>query len=253
MVRQVIRETLSLYGRLFRQVVVASFLVFLPFTIALLVLELAVPDSSSAQQGLAIIDAVGSLLLFVPLASILIIRSAMSFEQTGEASTRREAGAAFGSLVPYVATQVLVLIVIVALPGALILAGYAAGSSTIMTMGIGVLIGSALLNGVRLTVATVAVVTGDAQGGTALRRSASLTRGNWLRTLGVVVLLSLLALLIAVVFSSAGLAFPSGRLQDIATSVFGLIANALTVPIVALGSYRLYRVLQAQASARRAA
>lgn len=253
MVRQVIGEALALYRRLFRPLVVASFVIFLPFTIALLALQLAVPDTTSTQQGLAIIDAVGSLLLFAPLASIVIIRSAIAMEQTDTASPRREIGPAFGLLVPYVITQLLVLLVIVALPGLLIAAGYAAGSPTIMTMGVGVLLGSALLNGVRLTLATVAVVTGDARNALALRRSAALTRGNWLRTLGVLAVLTLIALVIAAAVSSIGLAFPVGSAQDVATSIFGLIGNALTVPIVALGTYRLYRVLEAQPSARRAA
>ncbi|MGI9188312.1 MAG: hypothetical protein ACR2J9_12490 [Gaiellales bacterium] len=253
MVGLVIREALGLYRRLFRPLVATSFLIFLPFTIALLALQLAVPDTTSTQQGLAIIDAVGSLLLFAPLASIVIIRCAITLEQTGAASPRRELGPAFGLLVSYVVTQLMVLLVIVALPGLLIAAGYAAGSPTIMTMGVGVLLGSALLNGVRLTVATVAVVTGDARNALALRRSAALTRGNWLRTLGVLVVVTLIALLVAISASSIGLAFPAGPAQDVGTSVFGLIGNALTVPIVALGSYRLYRVLEAQASARRAA
>jgi hypothetical protein len=253
MVGLVIRETLGLYRRLFGPLVLASFLIFLPFTIALLALEFAVPDTTSTQQGLAIIDAVGSLLLFAPLASIVVIRSAIALEQGGEAQVRHQVEPAFGLLVRYVFTQVLVLLVIVALPGVLIAAGYAANSPTIMTMGVGVLLGSALLNGVRLTVATVAVVTGDAFNILALRRSAGLTRGNWLRTLGVIVTLTAIALVIAVVVSSIGLAFPEGAARSVGTSVFGLIGNALTVPIIALGTYRLYRALEAQASARRAA
>lgn len=253
MVRQVIGEALGLYRRLFGPLVVATFLIFLPFTIALTVLELIVPDTTSTQQGLAIIDAVGSLLLFAPLASIIVIRSAIAVEQTDHAQVRREVGPAFGLLVSYVVTQLMVLLVIVALPGLLIAAGYAANSPTIMTMGIGVLLGSALLNGVRLTVSTVAVVTGDARHALALRRSAALTRGNWLRTFGVVITLSVIAVLIAATVSSIGLAFPAGPAEAIGGSLFGLLGNALTVPIVALGSYRLYRVLEAQASARRAA
>jgi len=253
MIGQVIRESLGLYRRLFGPLVVASFLIFLPFTIALLALELVVPDTPRTQQGLAIIDAVGSVLLFAPLASIVIIRSAIAFEQTDTTQVRQEVGPAFGLLVSYVITQLLVLLVIVALPGLLIAAGYAANSPTMMTMGIGVLLGSALLNGVRLTVSTVAVVTGDARYAPALRRSATLTRGNWLRTLGVIVTISLIALVIAVAVSSIGLAFPAGPAAAVGSAAFGLLGNALTVPIVALGSYRLYRVLEAQASARRAA
>jgi hypothetical protein len=115
------------------------------------------------------------------------------------------------------------------------------------------LLGSALLNGVRLTVSTIAVVTGDARFAPALRRSATLTRGKWLRTLGVIVTISLIALAVAITISSIGLAFPEGTAAAVGSSAFGLIGNALTVPIVALGSYRLYRALEAQASARRAA
>ena len=228
MIGQVIRESLGLYRRLFGPLVVASFLIFLPFTIALLALELVVPDTPRTQQGLAIIDAVGSVLLFAPLASIVIIRSAIALEQTETAQVRREIGPAFGLLASYVITQLMVLLVIVALPGALI-------------------------NGVRLTVSTVAVVTGDARYAPALRRSATLTRGKWLRTLGVIVTISLIALAVAITISSFGLAFPEGTAAAVGSSAFGLIGNALTVPIVALGSYRLYRVLEAQASARRAA
>ena len=98
-----------------------------------------------------------------------------------------------------------------------------------------------------------AVVTGDAFNILALRRSAGLTRGNWLRTLGVIVTLTAIALVIAVVLSSIGLAFPEGAARNVGTSVFGLIGNALTVPIIALGTFRLYRALEAQASARRSA
>lgn len=253
MVALVIRETFGLYRRLFVPLVAASLLIFLPFTIALLALQFAVPDTTSTQQGLAIIDAVGSLLLFAPLASIVVIRSAIALEQGGSAQVRRQVEPAFGLLVRYVSTQVLVLLVIVALPGVLIAAGYAAGSPTIMTMGIGVLLGSALLNGVRLAVATVAVVTGDAFNVLALRRSAALTRGSWLRTLAVLLTLTAIAAVLAIVVSSLGLALPEGAARNVGTSAFGLVGNALTIPLVALGTYRLYRALEAQASARRAA
>lgn len=253
MVRQVISEALALYRGLFGQLVVLTLVVFLPLTVALLVLELVVPTTSSTEQGLAIIDAVGSVLLFAPLASIAIIRCAIAFEQTGSARARSELAPAFALLVPYVGTQLLVLLMIVAVPGALIAVGYAADSPAIVTMGAGVLLGSALFNGVRLAVATMAVVTHDARFGQALRRSAGLTRGSWLRTLGVLLSLTAVALVIAGGFSVIGLAFPVGAPQNVASALLGLVANALTVPLISLGTYRLYRALEAQASARRAA
>ena len=253
MVRTVIREALVLYRQLFWPLVATSFAIFLPFAIALLVLQLLVPDTSSNQQSIAILDAVGSLLLFAPLAVIVIIRSAIAFEETGSASPRRELGAGFGMLVEYVLTQVMVLIVIAAIPGALIALGYASNSPTLMTIGAGVLVGSALFNGVRLTVATVAVAVGDCRYGPALRQSAALTRGNWLRTFGVILILALIGFAAAAVLSSISLAVPDGAARNITGSMIGVVANALTVPLVALGSYRLYRALLAQASSRRAA
>ncbi|MGI9116150.1 MAG: hypothetical protein ACR2JV_00760 [Gaiellales bacterium] len=253
MVGTVMREALAQYRRQFGPLVLAVLLIFLPEAAALLALQLAVPDSTRSQQGLAVIDAVGSLLLFAPLASIVVIRAAIADERSGAARVRDGVGPAFGLLVPYVLTQLLVLVVIAALPGALIVAAYVSGSPMLMTLGIGVLLGSALLNGVRLAVATVAVITDDARFGPALRRSAALTRGAWLRTFGVVIVLGLSALVVALALNSIALALPSGTGQDVATSVLGLVANALTLPLVALGTYRLYRALEAQASARRAA
>jgi hypothetical protein len=55
------------------------------------------------------------------------------------------------------------------------------------------------------------------------------------------------------VLSSISLAVPDGAARIITGSAIGVVANALTVPLVALGSYRLYRALLAQASLRRAA
>jgi hypothetical protein len=52
---------------------------------------------------------------------------------------------------------------------------------------------------------------------------------------------------------AASLAVPDGAARIITGSAIGVVANALTVPLVALGSYRLYRALLAQASLRRAA
>ena len=246
MVGQVIREALDAYRRAFAPLTVATLLIFLPFTAALLALQLAAPDSTSTRQGLMIIDAVGSLLLFAPLAAITAIRTGRALERGGDAAVRRHLGEAFGLLVPYVATQLLVLLVIAGLPGALIAAGYAAGSPLLMTLGAGLLIGSALINGVRLTCATVAVAVDDARFGPALRRSAGLTRGSWLKVLGTLVAATLLALLIALGLSAIALPFPAGAAQDVGTSIAELLANAVTVPFIALVSYRLYRALEAR-------
>jgi|GEM_PF-1893766 len=244
MVRSVIREVLALYRRLFRPLTLATALIFLPFGIALLALELAVPDSQSTQQSIAIIEVVGSLLLFAPLASIVVIRSAMAAENDEPLTFRQAMGDAFGLLPTYVITQLLVLLVIIALPGLLIVGGWISGSQLMLTLGLGTLLGSAILNGVRLGVATVSVVTGDAQMAPALRHSAQVTRGRYWAVLGVIVVFSLMAFAVALVFSSIGLAAPAGVANSIAGAVVSVITNALTVPLIALGTYRLYRRLQ---------
>ena len=95
-----------------------------------------------------------------------------------------------------------------------------------MTIGAGVLVRSALFNGVRLTVATVAVAVGDCRYGPALRQSAALTRGNWLRTFGVILILALIGFAAAAVLSSISLAVPDGAARNITGSLVG-VANEL--------------------------
>ncbi len=249
MVRTVIREALALYRKLFRRLALATALIFLPFSAVLLAIQLSIPDTTSSQQSLVILDGVGSLLLFAPLAAIVIIRTAIATEADQSAPLRHELGEAFSLLPTYVITQLLVLLVIVALPGVLIIAGWLGGSQLLLTIGFGTLLGSAILNGVRLALATVAVVTGDARMAPALRRSAGLTRGRYWSVLAVILIFLLFALVIALFFSSLVLAVPGSATQAIAGAVLGLIANALTVPLVVLGTYRLYRTLQAATSA----
>ncbi len=249
MVRTVIREALALYRRLWRPLAFATALIFLPFSAVLLAIQLSIPDTTSSQQSLVILDGVGSLLLFAPLAAIVIIRTAIATEADQSAPLRHELGEAFSLLPTYVITQLLVLLVIVALPGVLIIAGWLGGSQLLLTIGLGTLLGSAILNGVRLALATVAVVTGDARMAPALRRSAVLTRGRYWSVLAVILIFLLFALVIALFFSSLVLAVPGSATQAIAGAVLGLVANALTVPLVVLGTYRLYRTLQAVTSA----
>jgi hypothetical protein len=244
MVRSVIREALDLYRGLFRPLALVTGLIFLPLAAAMLALELAVADSQSMQQRIAIIEVVASLLLFAPLASIIAIRSAMASEKGEPVTLRQAADDAFELLPTYVITQLMVLLVIVALPGILIVGGWISGSQLMLTIGIGTLLGSAILNGVRLGVATVSVVTGDERMAPALRHSAQLTRGRYWAVLGVLVVFSLIAFAIAVVFSSLGLAAPEGMTQSIIGAITSVITNALTVPLIALGTYRLYRSLQ---------
>lgn len=243
MVRTVLSEGVELYRRLAVRAGAATLLIFLPFAAVLAVLELLAPDGADAEQGVAILDAVGSLLLFAPLASILTIRVALRVERGEDARPAAEVMDAFGILPAYVVTQLLVLLVVVGLPGAIIAAGFAADAPLLVSVGAGVLIASAIVNGVRLAVATVAVAVGDARYAVALRRSAQITRGRYWPVLGVLAITALIALAIALALTSVSLAAPDGAGRVVVEAAVGVVANAITVPLVTVLAYRLYRTL----------
>lgn len=246
MVRTVLSEGFELYRRIAVRAGAATLLIFLPFAAVLAVLELVAPDGANAEQGAAILDAVGSLLLFVPLASILSILLALRVERDEEPRPAAAIMDAFGILPAYVITQVLVLFVVFALPGAIIAVGFAADAPLLVSVGAGVLIASAIINGVRLAVATVAVAVGDARYAPALRRAAQISRGRYWSVLGVLAITGLIALSIALALTAIPLAAPAGAGRVIADAIVGVIANAVTVPLVAVLAYRLYRNLAAE-------
>jgi len=244
MVGSVIRGTFELYRRLAVPTAITTALIFTPFAVALLALELVVGTSERSQQGLAILDAVGSVLLFAPLAAIIAVRCAIALDEGRAAEPRREAGPALQLLSTYVLTQVLALLVIAGLPLILIGAGIAADSPTMIALGAGTLIASGLINGVRLGLATILVVTGEAVFAKALRASAALTRGSYWATLGALVAITLIALLLAALLSTIAQAAPEGAARAVIETVVGIAVNAITVPFAAVGLYRLYGALR---------
>lgn len=243
MIGTVIREAFALYRPLSRMLITVTALIFLPFAAALLVLELLVPNTTSTQQSLLIINGVGTVLLFGPLASIVAVRSAMTIEGDQPALATNALKEAFALLPAYVITQVLTLVVIALLPAVLIAAGYIGNSPLMLTIGLGALFASVFINGVRLALTTVLVVVDDARYAPALRRSAQLTRGRFWGTLGTIIVLSLITLAVAMIISAGGLIAPDGASQAIANAITGVIGSALTAPFIALGIYRLYRNL----------
>jgi len=250
MVGSVIRGTFELYRRIAVPAGLAAALVFAPFAAALLALELAVGSSTSSQQGLAILDAVGSVLLFAPLAAIIALRCAIAVDDGRAPAPRQEAGPALQLLATYVLTQLLALLVIAGLPLVLIGAGLAAGSPTMTAIGAGTLLASGLINGVRLGLATILVVTGEAVYAKALRASAALTRGSYLATLGCLVAITLIALLLAALLSTVALAAPVGAGRAVIEGVVGVVVNAITVPFAVVGLYRTYGALRERRGGR---
>jgi hypothetical protein len=244
MVRSVVAGTFSLYRRLAVRAGLAAALVFAPLAVALLALELAVGQSTQTQQGIAIIDAVGSVLLFAPLAAIIAIRCAIALDEGRTAEPRREAAAAFQLLPRYVLTQLLALVVIAGLPLLLIGAGIATGSQALTAIGAGTLLASGVINGVRLGLATVLVVTGDGAYAQALRASARLVRGSFWGSLGTIVAITLIALVLALLLSTVAIAAPAGAGRAVIEAVVGVAVNAVTVPFAAVGLYRLVGALR---------
>jgi uncharacterized membrane protein len=59
----------------------------------------------------------------------------------------------------------------------------------------------------------------------------------------VAVVLSVIAFAIALLISSPGLSVSTGTTSAIIGALSGLVANAITVPLLSLGLYRLYRTL----------
>lgn len=245
MVRTVIREAFGLYRRLWRQLIPTTALIFLPYALVLLALTLLVPETTSTQQSLAILDAAGSLLLFAPLASIVSIRCGIAADRGDAPSVRPTLGEAFTLLPSYVGTQLLTLLVIAFLPGVLLLAGYTGNSQLLVAVGAGTLLASAILNGIRLSIATILVATGDARFARALRGSAQLTRGRFWGVLGVVSLLGLISLAVGLVFSAAVLGAPAGAIRAVLDAAAGVVVNAITLPLITLGLYRAYVNLHA--------
>ncbi len=244
MVGSVIRGTFALYRRLAVRTAIATAIIFTPFAVALLALELVIGTSERSQQGLAILDAVGSVLLFAPLAAMIAVRCAIALDEGRAAEPRREAGPAFQLLTAYVLTQLLALLVIAGLPLVLIGAGIAADSPTMIALGAGTLIASGLINGVRLGLATILVITGEAVYVKALRASAALTRGSYWATLGALVAITLIALLLAALLSTIAQAAPEGAGRAVLEAVIGVVVNAITVPFATVGLYRLHGALR---------
>ena len=114
-----------------------------------------------------------------------------------------------------------------------------------LQFGAGTLLASAILNGIRLSIATILVATGDARFARALRGSAQLTRGRFWGVLGVISLLGLISLAVGLVFSAAVLGAPAGATRAVLDTAAGVVVNAITLPLITLGMYRAYVNLRA--------
>jgi hypothetical protein len=251
-VRDVLSATLGDYRRLFRSLVPLTALIYVPFVLALLALQILVPETGSTRQNIAIIDVAGSVLLFQPLATIISIRAAQRLDQDESAVVRREIGPAFAILAPFVLTQLLVLAIIVLIPGLFIVGGLAFQAPLIALIGVGMLLASLVINGVRMWLTTAVVVVEDARYTSAIRRSVAITQGGFWVILLVIIALALLTLVITIAAALPSALLEPGPALAVGERIGGLVAAALSVPLIALGAYRLYLARtadQGQASA----
>jgi hypothetical protein len=250
MVRTVLRETLDVYRALALPLILWTAAIYLPFALVLLALQLSVPATDANLQSLAIVDIAGAVLLFQPLATILAIRTARRREHEEPIAMRSDLGAAFGLLVPFVFTQLLVLAIIALVPGAFIVAGLLLEAPLIALIGLGMLLASAVVNGVRMWLATAIVVVEKARYATAIRRSVNLSHGAFWSVLGVIVALALIVLLVSLIGNAITLVGGSGAVGAVTSRLGSLLVTAVSVPLVAIGAYRLYAArATAQASA----
>lgn len=251
MVRSVLRETLDAYRGLARSLIPWTALIYLPFAIVLLALQLAVPDTEANRQSIAIVDIAGAVLLFQPLATILAIRTVRRREREEPIEMRRDLGDAFGLLVPFVFTQLLVLAIIALIPGLVMVAGFLLEAPLVVLIGLGMLLASAVINGVRMWLSTAIVVVEKARYTRAIRRSVGLSQGSFWGILGVIVALALIVLLISLVGNAIALVGGTGTVGVLTSRIGSFLVTAISVPLVAIGIYRLYaaRAAATQASA----
>jgi hypothetical protein len=93
------------------------------------------------------------------------------------------------------------------------------------------------------------VVLERAQGAEALRRSASIVKGIWWRTFGLIVLVNVLGLLIALVLGSPFMAGAERADRAVWALIGEIVASSVVQPFVALYSTLLYFDLRARTRA----
>jgi hypothetical protein len=254
-VGKVISGAFDAYAALFPVLIAVTAAVVVPYEAVLLALQLSAPDTDDARTGLLVVDGVASVLLVLPLVTVVAMRCGQARER-GEAPRPWRALVEGLELLTVIAgTQLLVLLAIAFLPGLLILGGAAAGLPGLVLAGSVTLLASAIINGVRLALAVpVVLLENGPRFGSALRRSAELVRGAWRSTLLTLLALGGCALLIQLVATAAAavaiasVAGEGGRTEDVAARLAAALSGILTLPFVALGSLALYRARSQAAS-----
>lgn len=244
MVGRVISGAFDVYGALFPLLIGVAAVLVLPFQAAVLALQLAAPDPEEARTGALVIGGLGTALLILPLITVVAVRAAEARERGSRVEPRAPLQEGLELLPAIAGTQLVVLLAVAALPGLVILIGASVGSPALVGGGFAALLVSAVVNGVRMSLALPVLLLEGPRYGKAIRRSGELVRGAWLQTflallavVGVIVLLEAIAAASAAATvsdrSDAGLA--------VAERAAAAIATILGAPFVALGTLHIYR------------
>jgi hypothetical protein len=143
-------------------------------------------------------------------------------------------------------------------PGQVFVAGFEAftplfGAVVLAALGIALGFLALVVPGVYLAVrwyfVPQTVVLERAQGAEALRRSASIVKGIWWRTFGLIVLVNVLGLLIALVLGSPFMAGAERADRAVWALIGEIVASSVVQPFVALYSTLLYFDLRARTRA----
>jgi hypothetical protein len=217
----------------------------------------------------------GNIGVFIALAAVVVVPvqlivSGVGLEQLTAAydpTPAPEELAAGGLLNVLVVTPLITAICIHALhalaageqarPGSLLVEGFEAFSRIFFAVALaalGVAIGfvAFIVPGVYLFIrwyfVPQAVVVEGAQGPAALSRSTAVTRGFWWRTLGIVVIVVLAALVPQLVIAAPFTAIADSTDRAVWSLIGAIVTETITAPFVALFSTLLYYDLRARGS-----
>jgi hypothetical protein len=228
-VRSILDTAFALLGRHGRLLVPLALAVALPVHLIVAAIGPAgLTDGYDATPplGSTVLQGVVSLLVIAPLVTTMVLHAMLEAAEGREATARRAAAAALEAFPVLVATLVLAY------------AGVALGMLALVLPGIYL--------AVIWAVATQAVVVDGERGAGALRRSTELVSGHWLWVFGVFLVANVVTAVLALLLSLP-LDVVADAVDSQAVAILGgVIAQAVTIPLMGLLTSLLYFSLRAR-------
>ena len=255
MVGRGITGAFDVYGALFPLLIGVSAALVAPFQAVVLALQLAATDEEQAREGALLIHGLGTVLLILPLITVVAIRAAEARDRGSRVDARGPLQEGLELLPAIFGTQLVVVLAIAALPVLVMLLGASLGSPALFGGGLAALLVSCVINGVRMGLALPVLLLEGPRYGAAIRRSSELVRGAWLQTLRAVLAIAGVALLLELIAAAAAaftISNESRTGEVVAERLAAALATILWAPFVALGVLHIYRErIAAQSSAPR--